>query len=59
MQEIKVVNRSDEDEFTQEVNELLQEGYKISSTDCGFVNDSQYDYCSSFMAILVIEKTTK
>ena len=56
MQTIKVVNITDEDDFTKQVNDLLNDGYKISSTDCGFIQSEQYDFCSSFMAILVKEQ---
>lgn len=56
LQEIKIINMSDEDAFTEAVNKHLSEGYKISSTDCGYINSDQYNFCSSFMAILVIEK---
>lgn len=56
MQEIKIINMTDEDDFTKAVNEALSNGYKISSTDCGFINSEQYDFCSSYMAILVIDK---
>ena len=53
MEEIKVVNMTDEDDFTKKVNGLLLEGFKISSTDCGFIQSEQYDFCSSYMAVLV------
>ena len=51
-QEIKVLNLTDETEFEDIVNGFLAEGWKISSTSCGFVNSENYDFCTSFQAIL-------
>lgn len=36
---IKVINESNSNEFENEVNDWLDEGYKISSTSCGCVKD--------------------
>jgi hypothetical protein len=54
--EVKVINVTDEDDFTKKVNELLDLGWCILSTDIGFVNDSRYDYCSSHLAIMALPK---
>lgn len=51
-QEIKALNLTDETEFENIVNGFLAEGWKISSTSCGFVNSENYDFCTSFQAIL-------
>ena len=48
MQIIKVIEESDMNKFESKVNDLLQNGYKISSTSCGFVNSEKYDFCSSY-----------
>ena len=53
MEKIKVINRADEDEFEKEVNKYLLQGYKMSSTACGFINSELYDFCTSFQAILI------
>lgn len=52
-QTIKVVHSSDEVKFTEQVNNLLNEGWTINSTSCGFVNSAQYDFCSVYQAILI------
>ena len=56
MSKIKVVESSDMNKFENEVNELLKDGYSISSTSCGFVNSENYDFCSSYQAILITHK---
>ena len=55
MQTIKVLESSDPKQFEIDVNDCLKEGYRISSTSCGFVDDSKYDYCGSYQAVLVCE----
>ena len=47
-----VVEESDKDIFETKVNKYLLEGYKILSTNCGFIDDDQYNYCSVLQAIL-------
>lgn len=56
MSEIKVINTHDESDFENMVNAYLKEGWKISSTSCGFVNSDAYDFCTSFQAILIKEE---
>ena len=55
MEEIKILESADKDIIEKKVNELLSQGYKISSTSCGFVQSEIYDFCSSYHAILVKE----
>lgn len=55
-QEIKCIESSDCDKFQDEVNNYLLDGWKISSTYCGFVQSEQYDFCSSYHAILIKEE---
>ena len=50
---LKVINLTDEDEFEEKVNSLLELGYQISSTSCGFINSSKYNFDTSFQAILI------
>ena len=55
MSKIKTVNFSIESDFENYVNNCLREGYKISSTSCGFLNSESYDFCACYQAILVKE----
>ncbi len=55
MSEITVIEANSKKEFIDKVNLKLQQGFKISSTNCGFVDSEQYDYCSVFQAILIKE----
>lgn len=50
---IKVINNTDECDFENMVNAYLSEGWKISSTNCGFLNSENYDFDTSFQAILI------
>ena len=52
---IKVISESSENDFVFKVNALLEQGYKILSSSCGFVNSERYDFCSSYQAILYLE----
>lgn len=52
MEQLQVINSSDEDDFTRRVTKELQEGWRVSSTHCGFVDSAAYDYCNSYQAIL-------
>lgn len=54
--EITTLNYSDETNFTKNVNELLGLGWVILSTNIGFVNSENYDFCSSCQAILGLPK---
>ena len=55
MKKIKTIHFSDEGEFDKKVNEMLNEGYDILSTSCGFVNSERYDFCGVYQAILIKE----
>lgn len=50
---IKVVESSNKDKFESLTQDLMNQGYKISSTSCGFVNSEKYDFCDSYQAILI------
>lgn len=56
MQSIKVIEENNKINFESEVNYYLDIGYKISSTNCGFVNSEEYDFCSCYQAVLVKEE---
>lgn len=54
---IETISENDEKRFKEKVNDLLSEGYKISSTNCGYtgeVGGNVYD-CEYWMAILIKE----
>ena len=56
-QEISVYESNSESDFEEYVNAMLKDGWKISSTSCGFVNSESYDFCSAYHVILVREAT--
>ena len=54
---IETISENDNKIFKEKAERLLSEGYKISSTDCGYVGEvggSVYD-CEYWMAILIKE----
>lgn len=54
---IQTISENDNKRFREKVDKLLLEGYKISSTNCGYVGDvggNVYD-CEYWMAILIKE----
>ena len=55
MQEIKVVSWDNDSYFEGIVNNFLKEGWKISSTSCGFLNSENYNFKDQYQAILIRE----
>ena len=53
---IKVVHETDENVFEKVCNELMEQGYKLSSSSVGYVPDP-YD-CNYLMAIMIKEKVS-
>lgn len=54
---IETISENDENRFKEKVEKFLSQGYKISSTNCGYageVGDNVYD-CEYWMAILIKE----
>ncbi len=51
--ETRIVNLSDETDFEKAVSALLNDGWEISSTACGFINSEAYDYQNIYQAIMV------
>ena len=49
----KVVETDDKTEFEKECNELVEDGYKLNSSSCGFVNSEAYDFCTIYQAIFI------
>ena len=53
MGDVKVVDVLTPTEFEKDCNELLAQGYTLSSSSSGVVNSEAYDFCSYFHAIFV------
>jgi len=50
---VVAVNTSYEDLFEKRCNNLISEGYRLSSSSCGFVQSKEYDFQSVWQAIFV------
>lgn len=50
---VRVVDEWDRQEFEQKCQELLDQGYVISSTYCGFIPLEAPNFCNSYQAIFV------
>ena len=55
---IKVVASSDAIDFENKVNKIIEAGFKLSSSSCGFVNSERYDFCDAYHAILIKTEDT-
>lgn len=55
MKKIMVVDESDEKQFEEQVNSLLNDGWEILSSSCGFADSEQYDFCSVYKAIMIYD----
>lgn len=53
---IKVIYETEPELFEKKVNELLEQGYCILSSSCGYKNSEEYNFCSTYQAILQNEK---
>lgn len=58
LQNIVVVTSSNKEEFENEVNFYLSQGYSIESANANMVNDIQYDYSDYYQAILLSPNVT-
>lgn len=54
--EIKVISSSSKIEFTEKVNQLLKQGWEISSTNCGFLNSESYGFQDVYQAVILSPK---
>lgn len=57
MEMIKTISECNATEFENKISELIKDGYKLTSSSCGYVGEvgnSVYD-CEYWMAILVKE----
>lgn len=52
MNKIITVSNNKQGDFEYMVNGYLQDGYKILSTNCGFINSESYDFVDVWQAIL-------
>jgi len=50
-----VLDSSDGEAFENDLNMYIGQGYKISSSSCGFVSSERYDFCASYQAVLVFD----
>ena len=55
MNKIITVSENTQAQFEYIVNGYLQDGYKILSTSCGFLNSENYDFVDYWQAILYKE----
>lgn len=53
MEQIKIIDSDSSKNFEEEINELLKEGWTISSTSCGFINSEEYSFKDLYQAILI------
>lgn len=48
---IIVVEESDANQFEKECKKLYEDGYRIVSSSCGFMDSDEHNYASVFQAI--------
>lgn len=53
MKFIKVIETNSGNEFEKYAENLISQGFTLSSSHCGFVNSEEYDFCSSYQGIFV------
>lgn len=54
-----VVDESDANKFESQCAILINAGYTLNSSSCGFVNSAEYDFCSSYHAVFVKNDLTE
>lgn len=59
MKTIKVIDVCDKDEFENEINELLAQGYRLQSCSSCVLQSELYDFCSCYQAIMLKEESCK
>ena len=50
---IIVIEESCPTGFENKCRELIEKGYDLSSSNCGFVQSEAYDFCSVYQAIFI------
>jgi hypothetical protein len=53
MEQIKIIDSDSVTNFEEEVNGLLEEGWELSSSSCGFINSEEYSFKDFYQAILI------
>lgn len=53
--QFKVIDYSNRTDYEKEVQEYLNNGYKLLACNCGFMNSEKYDFDSVYQAILIKE----
>lgn len=51
---IVVISETRKDTFQKLCAKMVEEGYKLSSSSCGFVNSKEYNFQDVFHAIFVL-----
>lgn len=51
---VMALETSDTAEFHKECEALVSQGYRLSSSACGFVDSPDYNFCSSWQAVFVL-----
>ena len=54
MGRLVIVNEQDEKVFEDKSNKLLEKGYDLISSSCGFVDSPSYDFCNVYQAMFII-----
>lgn len=55
MKDIVTINVNNQGDFVRQVQAYLKDDYKLSSSNCGFVNSEAYDFIDRWQAILYKE----
>jgi hypothetical protein len=55
MKHVVTVEESQAGVFEDVCSDLIDKGYKMVSSSCGFLNSEEYLFCSFYMAIMVKE----
>lgn len=53
--DIKIIETNSANEFKTDVEDLLNKGYKILSTNITVINSEAYDFCSCYQAMMLKE----
>lgn len=55
---VVAVDESNERTFEATIKALIDKGYRLHSSSCGFVQSERYDFCNSYQAIMVMDWAT-
>ena len=51
---VLVVDYAELNQFQAACEDLVKKGYKVNSSNCGFLNSEAYSFCASYQAIFVL-----